>query len=539
MVSPIPLPPELLEVVAEYACHNSSESCGLSNIDFRTALSLALVSKRYYRLSNRLLYTHVRLTKPSDVLLYARTALSRPALCSHTQSLWIGPDEHHLEPRGHWPLVNYKQSMRSSITDPSQLPIGVRVTKSWIFVAKLIFTEDWLDNTAARVIREASRRVGNPKYGRGVSLLSGGSGSYDGKELDVYEGHARIYRVQQILDCFLLKVRKRQQSYTVPCRPSLAGYTTIRDVSSQYSVPGYQPGAPSRPPPQEHDSTSPLRLHDAFDRFDHPMLFSRSVRRYERPDNEWDLTGVRPEEPMEERDLFRWAMVFEEEEDIDVGVYEDIDEDIDDYEDNADLDTTESIISEQSDSEMSEPVEYYAAAIRQSQHEAPDIVRDYSGDCYKDLAKRICEKMESGMPTRGLLILFSRVILKHSPSLVSLALTSYLQHAVTEDLGGQDLKRLHSLALGPPAQVYDRPLQLSRGGLASVKRLKLWGEKRSTLKRRLVAHAVSAFLLLESRPSEELNYAIDAENALPALESVQCTWTAPNESDPDGEHELQ
>lgn len=461
----ISLPPELLEVVAEYACHRSSEGCGLSSIDFKTALSVTLVSKRFNRISNRLLYAHVRLTKPSDLLLYARTVSMRPSLAKHTKTLWMGPDENHMEARSQWPLNKDLTAMRSSISEPSQLPAGVHPGTFWSFAAGEPVAEDWLAETARLVIREASRRVGHTKHGRGVSLRRGGFLSYDGKQLDTHEGTLRVYWVQQILDSFLRDVRNRESSCSAPGRLVRTSHTAIRDASTQQSIPVGRSGAPSQSPPREYVSASPLRLHDAFDRFDHRMLYARSGKRPERPTYDPSLTDRRPGWSVEEWRLIKRAMVFEEE-DIDFALYEHIDE----------YGMSMSDLSEDSRSEISGELEFRRPRIGHSERNILYIATNYHGDCSKDLTKTICGEVDSGWPSLGALIIFSRVILGLSPNLVCLALTSYLQQAVTGDRHGQTFNRLQLLALGPPGQQFDSPLRLGHRGLSTVKRLKMWGE---------------------------------------------------------------
>jgi hypothetical protein len=195
------------------------------------------------------------------------------------------------------------------------------------------------------------------------------------------------------------------------------------------------------------------------------MLYARSGKRPEVPIYEWSLTDRRPESSVEEWRLIKWAMVFEDE-DIEFRVHEHIDE----------FGMSVSDLSEDSRSDISEEVEYGRPRIRHSERNILYIATNYNGDCYKDLTQTICGEVELGWPSLGTLILFSRVILELSPNLVCLALTSYLQKAVTGDRQGQTFDRLQLLALGPPGQQFDPPPRLGHRGLSSVKRLKLWGE---------------------------------------------------------------
>ncbi|PWN18162.1 hypothetical protein BCV69DRAFT_86690 [Microstroma glucosiphilum] len=370
------------------------------------ACSLALVSKRLYSLMIPLIYTHVRLTKPSDLLLYAQTVSSRPCLSQHTRSLWIGPDEDHVESRNCWPLNEYRTAMISSITDPLELPIRLDAGTCYSFEAgQPLSSEGWLFEAARVVIREASRTVGDPQYGRGVSLRCGGTVSFDGKKLGLNEGQIRVYQVQQVLDCFLQSLRKRQQLRSAP-GPALRESSTICS----------------------------LRTHPASDRFDHPLVYARTGTDSKWPTCDWAL--------------LKKAMV-DEEEDIKAEVQRSI------------LHTS----------------------------------TEYSGECCVDLEEAICGEVRAAVPSVVALVLLSRVVLAQSPNLVGLALKGYLQQAVTGTKNDQRFERLHLLALGPPGRHPEAHLRLSHAGLASVKKLRLWGKNwiDSVSERPPVAHTVLPF----------------------------------------------
>lgn len=247
------LPDELLDIVLRIACQGPGEDVALPDIDFKTTLAITLVSKSTYNYTIPLLYAHVRLTRPSDLLLYVRTVSTQPSLATYTKTLWIGPDDVHIEQRSSWPLNKDCTGMRSSIADPAMLPIGVEVGTYWSLTAEATETESRIDADARNFLQKACRRVGDPKLGKGINLQSGGKNSFDGKVLPTREAHHRVYQVQQGFDSFLHRVRQKQ------------------DARQSHG----------------HISSTPLRLFPAFDRFDHPVMYDRTESAPTGRDDDW------------------------------------------------------------------------------------------------------------------------------------------------------------------------------------------------------------------------------------------------------------
>lgn len=72
------------------------------DIDSPTTLSLALVSRSFHSQVDQVLYSHIRITRPSALLHLQRTLVSRPQLGRIMKSLWVGPDDHLKS--DWWPL---------------------------------------------------------------------------------------------------------------------------------------------------------------------------------------------------------------------------------------------------------------------------------------------------------------------------------------------------------------------------------------------------------------------------------------------------
>ncbi|PWN18160.1 hypothetical protein BCV69DRAFT_86655 [Microstroma glucosiphilum] len=248
------LPDELLDIIVRLACKRSGDDPASPETDIKTMHSFALVSKAFYNLVIPFLYIHVRLTKPSDLLLYARTVSIQPSLASYTKTLWIGPDATHVEGEDCWPLNDECTAIKSSITKPMDLPHGVEVGFWWFFAAEDSEDEVWIEGAARDIVRKACKTEGDSKLRYGVSLESGGKRSHNDKKLEPIEGHLRVYQVQQLLDAFLLGVRKKQDS----C----------------HSL--------------QRSSSTPLRLYSLYDRFDHPVIYDRSQSAPTRARKDWE-----------------------------------------------------------------------------------------------------------------------------------------------------------------------------------------------------------------------------------------------------------
>lgn len=481
-VSSIRLPVELWYYIVHLACEGSGQG-GLADINFKMAFSLALVSKRLYSLMIPLIYTHVRLTKPSDLLLYARTVSSRPCLSQHTRSLWIGPDHEHVEDKDTWPLNADATAMRASTTDPLKLPLGIAVGTYFFFrhlmdsMEKLSSTEEdsctegesctedesWVEERprmsdvydsagesstdeyssqsrrssvdedssanerkaifamAAEVIVDGIRTSSNATFGSGANLQSGERHSPDRSDVHFDRDEARFgpYWVQQRLDTFLAGVRMSQ------------------DIDAQQITSTTPSTTPSELHNYERYSSARLRWYIAFDRFDHPMVFECINTPSDYQDDAWDRIKLE---------------IASDDTDYTIEIHDDIDE-------------------------LEASPHSHEGSVESLKHTRVSICTEYRGKCSFNLAKLICREAGSRkQPSLGALIIMPRIVLVRSPNTVSLALTSYLQKAVSGHEAGPPLERLQLLTLGPPGRKDQTPLRLNHNGLHSVQKLRLWGE---------------------------------------------------------------
>ncbi|PWN18161.1 hypothetical protein BCV69DRAFT_86670 [Microstroma glucosiphilum] len=481
VIRPAALPDELLNIIVLIACQCSDDEFYSSAFDVKTIHSFALVSKSLYNLVNPFLYAHVRLTKPSDLLLYARTVSTQPSLATYTKTLWMGPDEAHAEVQDCWPLNKDCTAIKSSITEPMRLPHGVQVGTWWFFAAEGPEATSGLAAETRVIIQEACRSVGLFVLNGRVSLEGGGEPSFDGTQQVQIEARLKIYKVQQRLDAFLYEGRQVEGACQL----------------------------------LEYRTSTPLRKYDAFDRFDHPMVYDRSK---DVPWNDFDPWRC-----------FQRGVAFE---DDDFGIKitdvnnepeaseqphqsEQIEYSHCSFESDEEQYTSDKSDDDQysNDSHDSEQDEYLDGSLESARDEYSKYSRLclYSNHCGPfsfDLSKVIGDQVTTGEPTLGFLIVISRVILARSRNLLSLAVTSYLQMAVCGSDVGPCLDRLYSLTVGPPARQYQMPLNLTHDGLNSVRRLRLW----------------------ETAPSGAIPRLLESSEALPALERLECTWSAPWEN---------
>ncbi|MCO5590108.1 hypothetical protein L7F22_044077 [Adiantum nelumboides] len=101
--TPFPsLPEELIKLIFEHACKevsflhtnlNQSRDGDIkarSPVDVRTTRSIMLVSRASYNLVMPLLYRSVTISKPSQLVKFSHTLLTRPSLGLLVRNLWVG-----------------------------------------------------------------------------------------------------------------------------------------------------------------------------------------------------------------------------------------------------------------------------------------------------------------------------------------------------------------------------------------------------------------------------------------------------------------
>lgn len=270
------LPLELLEVIIPLAC---SPRCSTSapHIDTKTVARIALVSKRLYRYALPLLYTYVTLARPSQVILYARTILDRPDLARMTKTLWIGPNLDTLLSPFWWPLNASRTAIRSSLTDPSELPRGVAVGQWWSVVMYPKESASQKDACAAvaELINCAWRQLDavmeGPKGFKTASYLPEPL-----RRSSTSEWRLKAFQVQRMLDGYLKAWRRRQDTTLLALRYGSEAEQAIGSAMSR----GACIDNGDWPDPKAWVVNEPLNkgtIHrDPCDFFDHPTIYERS-----------------------------------------------------------------------------------------------------------------------------------------------------------------------------------------------------------------------------------------------------------------------
>jgi hypothetical protein len=271
------LPLEIIEIIVAFACGIQAGLTSAACTDARTTLRIALASKALHRLAQPLLYTCVTLTRPSQLMLYARTVVRRPKLAKLARTLWIGPDSETLLSPFWWPLNADRSAMRSSLTDPEKLPREVARGKWWPAVVsheegEPSNVESRAEAAVAVVIRGAWQRldaaIEGPRSCETCSEMpderhsSGVAPKQDCPHEE--EWRLKAFEVQWLLDEYLQDWRKHQDT-ALRCRPE----------SEHQELPG---GA--WPDPNHwllSDRGKELKAgRGPCDLYDHPLLYERS-----------------------------------------------------------------------------------------------------------------------------------------------------------------------------------------------------------------------------------------------------------------------
>ncbi|PWN18157.1 hypothetical protein BCV69DRAFT_86605 [Microstroma glucosiphilum] len=264
------LPQELIEKIVYFACRHPAGTSPAPHIDYRAVLAISLVSKRLNEYAASCLYTHVRLHKPSDLLLYAQTMSSRPALGRLTESLWIGECPETSVATSWWPLNEQRKGFRSSITKLSELPRGMSAGMFW----PLKQSDDdalWLNNDVAKVVQQACQSVGPPGPAVGIDLSSRSYKSFGGLILSPDEWYLRLLEVQQTLDDHF-----RQQRMNEDCTTLMQVDQDLEIIPDSMGPLGRRLRTVSRNSGSAGSRHRSLREDEAFDDFDHPMIYFRS-----------------------------------------------------------------------------------------------------------------------------------------------------------------------------------------------------------------------------------------------------------------------
>lgn len=94
------------------------------------------------------------------------------------------------------------------------------------------------------------------------------------------------------------------------------------------------------------------------------------------------------------------------------------------------------------------------------------------------LPRELCDELDAAFPTAatlGSLLATARMVLSATPSLDNLSLTGFLERAICGSRSPPALKALKSLSLGPPPPFWYAPMRLDHSAIASVERLRIAG----------------------------------------------------------------
>jgi hypothetical protein len=235
------------------------------------------------------------------------------------------------------------------------------------------------------IIQEACKTLGLIVLSGRVSLDGGRELSFDGTGHGQSEGRFKIYQVQQRLDAVLYAARRREDSYKPP----------------------------------EYSASTPLRMYDAFDRFDHPMVYDRSQEDHCNSSEPWECfqRGVAFEDmefcikTIDADDDFAPEQPHQSEE-IEYSHYS--------FESDEDLCSNNSLESSQDQCSDNSPEsnqdEYSDDSLEGAQDEHSNdmlFIDSTHGDEIRiDLSKVVGEEVATGQPTWGTLIVMSRIILR-------------------------------------------------------------------------------------------------------------------------------
>lgn len=210
------LPLEIIEIIVLFACSIQPRLTSAACIDAKTTLRIALASKALHCYALPLLYTCITLTRPSQLMLYARIIVRRPKLAKLAKTLWIGPDSETLLSPFWWPLNTDRSAMRSSLTDPEKLPREVARGQWWSATASHGGGQSSnvvrpAEAAVAEVIRGAWQRLDAAIDGpRSCNTCS----SLRDEQRCPHDGEWRVkaFKVQWLLDEYLQDWRKHQDA---------------------------------------------------------------------------------------------------------------------------------------------------------------------------------------------------------------------------------------------------------------------------------------------------------------------------------------
>lgn len=269
-------------------------------VDTTTTLSLVRVSRSLYALATPIIFSHIWLTRASQVVELQRALAARPQLGYLVQSLHIGPDDelpHHCYPLHDRPCYDYRYPSNSSqhfdehhmwIITSLRGSLGAQLRPHWCDD-----DTDWsLEREFELNCREMAVFKADVAAQRAldVNLLVEGS-TMSGGTISVEKWTVRAYEVQAAHDLYLMHMRALEDSHTTAAGPSCPRRGCNRGPCPVYP-PLHLEATPDAPQHDDDDKTLPAaqpfvltrsqllrhlaRPGSITDRLDHPLLFARS-----------------------------------------------------------------------------------------------------------------------------------------------------------------------------------------------------------------------------------------------------------------------
>lgn len=255
--------------------------------------NLALSSRDCYATVTRLVWQHIRITRPSTLRLIHAALTFNPTLGELVQSIHIGPED-ELDEQG-WPLFathdiegdlsDWPIPLLATTVKEAELPRWVKPGSSFRLEQPVA---DCKNHHVTFAIQRAVERLGVQPYRRGYDR--------EGHRIGVRAWAARLWEAQAVLDLYLMEMRRIEEArgyHIVPSRANPASPSVQHlDELCQSGTCGHYPlleiqragGAcsssnRSRLVVTQSQMRSQLARRDGpTNHFEHLILFSRSTR---------------------------------------------------------------------------------------------------------------------------------------------------------------------------------------------------------------------------------------------------------------------
>lgn len=273
------LPSEIRTIIIAFACSRERTV----DLDYKTALSLALASRSMYALVTPILYRNVQLTRPSMLSDFLQAVSADPALGQLVRSLHVGPRQHL--PDRWWPLGSFlgerEPKIMTSLEDVDLLPQWCCPRRRWPL--KITKAASSREQAVLRAVNAAQRALGvdlvHPRH------------SPSGQDVGSLQWFIGVIEVGAALDLYLMEMRRLEDQARWPV-PPWAGewYSTHGPSDVGEPCPNYPPllittasSVPSNKGPKSFFVLPYAKVLDHLatrgsptDFFDHPLICARS-----------------------------------------------------------------------------------------------------------------------------------------------------------------------------------------------------------------------------------------------------------------------